>query len=198
MKKIALYARVLTAAPTTENQLAELREVASRHGWEIVAEFVDHGISGAKGRDQRPEFDAMLKAAMRREFDLIAAWSVDRLGRSLQDLVSFLSEVHAKGINLYLHRQGLDTTTPAGKAMFQVMGVFAEFEREMIRERINAGLARAKERGTKSGRPIGRPRIPVKTLAAIHAARAQGKGIKRIARDLGVGVGTVQKAVHAE
>jgi DNA invertase Pin-like site-specific DNA recombinase len=139
----------------------------------------------------------MLKAAMRREFDLIAAWSVDRLGRSLQDLVSFLSEVHAKGINLYLHRQGLDTTTPAGKAMFQVMGVFAEFEREMIRERINAGLARAKERGTKSGRPIGRPRIPKKTLDAIHAARAQDKGIKRIARDLGVGVGTVQKAVHA-
>ncbi len=82
--------------------------------------------------------------------------------------------------------------------MFQVMGVFAEFEREMIRERINAGLARARERGTRSGRPIGRPRIPKKTLAAIHAARAQGKGIKRIARDLGVGVGTVQKAVHAE
>ncbi len=198
MKKIALYARVSTTGQTTDNQLAELREVASRHDWDIVAEFVDHGISGAKGRDQRPEFDAMLKAAMRREFDLIAAWSVDRLGRSLQDLVSFLSEVHAKGINLYLHRQGLDTTTPAGKAMFQVMGVFAEFEREMIRERINAGLARAKERGTKSGRPIGRPRIPDKTLAAIHAARAQGKGIKRIAHEVGCGVGTVQKAVHAE
>ncbi len=198
MKKIALYARVSTAGQTTDNQLAELREVASRHGWEIVVEFVDHGISGAKGRDQRPEFDAMLKAAMRREFDLIAAWSVDRLGRSLQDLVSFLSEVHAKGINLYLHRQGLDTTTPLGKAMFQVMGVFTEFEREMIRERINAGLARAKERGTKSGRPIGRPRTPKKTLDAIRAARDQGKGIKRIARDLGVGVGTVQKAVHVE
>ena len=198
MKKIALYARVSTTGQTTDNQLAELREVASRHGWEIVAEFVDHGLSGAKGRDQRPEFDAMLKAAMRREFDLIAAWSVDRLGRSLQDLVSFLSEVHAKGINLYLHRQGLDTTTSAGRAMFQVMGVFAEFERAMIRERINAGIARARKHGTKTGRPIGRPRISGKTLAAIHAARAQGKGIKRIARDLGVGVGTVQKAVHTE
>ncbi len=101
-------------------------------------------------------------------------------------------------MHLYLDRQGVDTTTPGGKALFQMMGVFAEFERAMIKERIAAGIARARKHGTKSGRPIGRPRIPDKTLAAIHAARAQGKGIKRIARDLGVGVGTVQKAVHAE
>ena len=197
MTRIALYARVSTTGQTTENQINELRSAAERHGWEIIAEFVDNGISGAKGRDQRPNFDALLKSAARREFDLIAAWSVDRLGRSLQDLVCFLQEIHAKGINLYLHQQGLDTTTPAGKAMFQMMGVFAEFEREMIRERINAGLARAKKYGTKSGRPIGRPKVWGKTVNAIHAARAQGKGIKKIASDLGVAAGTVRRVVRA-
>ncbi len=126
------------------------------------------------------------------------ARTVDRLGRSLQDLVGFLGDLEAAGVHLYLDRQGVDTTTPGGKAQFQMMGVFAEFERAMIQERINAGIARARKHGTKSGRPIGRPRLPDKALAAIHSARAQGKGIKRFARGLGVGVGTVQKAVRAE
>ncbi len=195
--KVALYARVSTTGQTTENQLIELFAVARRHGWEVTAELVDNGISGAKGREQRPEFDAMLKAAARKDFDLIASWSVDRLGRSLLDLVSFLQEIHTKGIDLYLHQQGIDTTTPAGKAMFQMMGVFAEFEREIIRERVNAGLARAREHGTKSGRAIGRPRVPGRVIKAIQTARAEGKGIKKIAKELGVGVGTVHKVVHA-
>jgi len=124
-KKVALYARVSTDRQTTENQLIELRAVAERHGWMIVGEYVDQGVSGAKGRDQRPEFDRLLKDASRKKFDLIASWSVDRLGRSLQDLVAFLSEIHAKKVDLYLHQQGMDTTTPAGKALFQMMGVFA-------------------------------------------------------------------------
>ncbi len=195
--KAARYARVSTTnGQTPENQLSRLRDVAAKAGWTVVEEFVDHGISGAKGRDKRPAFDRLCKAITRRDVDIVMAWSVDRLGRSLQDLVGFLGDLEAAGVHLYLDRQGVDTTTPGGKALFQMMGVFAEFERAMIRERINAGLARARKHGTKSGRPIGRPRIPGKTLAAIHAARAQGKGIKRIARDLGVGVGTVQKAVH--
>jgi DNA invertase Pin-like site-specific DNA recombinase len=122
-------------------------------GWEIVHVCRDHGISGAKGGDKRPAFDALHKAAARREFNVIMAWSVDRLGRSLQDLIGFLSEIHAAGIDLFLRQQGLDTTMPAGKALFQMMGVFAEFERSMIQERVRAGLARARLRVSGSGGP---------------------------------------------
>ena len=132
-------------------------------GHTIVEVYSDNGISGAKGRNGRPEFDRLHRDAARRKFDIVMAWSVDRLGRRLQDLVGFLSELHALGIELYLHQQGLDTTTPAGKAMFQMLGTFAEFERALIQERVVAGMARAKAKGTKSGKPIGRP--------AIHPAR---------------------------
>ena len=114
---------------------------------------------------------------------------MDRLGRSLQHLVEFLSEIDAKGVDLYLHQQGIDTTTPAGKAMFQMCGVFAEFERAMIKDRINAGLARARAQG----KTLGRPRVSAKVEAAIVAARAEGKGIRKVARELGVGVNTVQR-----
>ena len=148
MKRVAIYARVSTSGQTVKNQLQELRKVAERHGWEVVNEYKDRGISGAKGRDRRPQFDAMLKAANRREFDVIMSWSVDRLGRSLQHLVEFLQDVHAKGVDLYLHQQNIDTSTPSGKAMFQMVGVFAEFERSMIRERVMAGLARARKEVT--------------------------------------------------
>ena len=147
MKRAVLYLRVSTTDQTTANQERELREVASRMGCEIVRVYKDHGISGAKSRDERPEFDRLLRDAAQRKFDLVMAWSVDRLGRSLQDLVSFLSELHALHIDLFLHQQGLDTTTPGGKAMFQMMGVFAEFERAMIAEQVRAGLRRAKDEG---------------------------------------------------
>ena len=129
--------------PSAPSRRRELDAVASRHDWKIVATFADEGISGTKSRDQRPGFDQLCQGVARREFDQAAAWSVDRLGRSLKDLVMFLGELHAKGIDLYLHQQGLDNSTPAGKAMFQMMGVFAEFERAMIVERVNASLARA-------------------------------------------------------
>ncbi len=135
------------------NQRRELLEVADRSGWLITEIYEDAGISGAKGRDKHPAFDKLLKDGARRKFDIVAAWSVDRLGRSLQDLVNFLSDIHCYGIDLYLHQQGIDTTTPAGKAMFQMLGVFAEFERAMIRDRVNAGLARAKANGVILGRP---------------------------------------------
>jgi DNA invertase Pin-like site-specific DNA recombinase len=129
MKRVALYLRVSTFGQTVENQERELAEAAERHGWTIAATFKDEGISGAKGRDKRPAFDRLCKAVTRREVDMVAAWSVDRLGRSLQDLVAFLGELQASRVDLYLHQQGLDTTTPAGKALFQMMGVFSEFER---------------------------------------------------------------------
>jgi len=188
-KRVAIYARVSTDGQTTENQLRELREVAERHGWEVVREYVDNGVSGAKGRDQRPELNALLKAVTRKEFDMLLAWSVDRLGRSLQHLIEFLSEIHAKDVDLYLHQQGIDTSTPAGKAMFQMLGVFSEFERSMIQERVRAGLNRARSQGKR----LGRPKVTAKTEQAILSARASGIGIKKVAKQLGVGVSVVQR-----
>ena len=118
MKRAAIYLRVSTIEQTTANQERELRAIVERVGYEIVKVYKDHGVSGAKGRDKRPAFDAMCRDATKRQFDVVMAWSVDRLGRSLQDLVAFLSELHSLRIDLFLHQQGLDTTTPAGKAMF--------------------------------------------------------------------------------
>ena len=168
----------------------ELKAVAERHGWEVVKVFEDAGISGGKGREHRPGLDELLKAVTRREVDLVAAWAVDRLGRSLTDLLGLLTEFHAKGVDLYLHQQGLDTSTPSGRAMFQMMGVFAEFERSMIRERVMAGLARAREEGTKLGRRTLED-ADAKKAATVREMLAEGTGIRRIARELGVGVGTV-------
>src|SRR5271168_1932755 len=151
-KRVALYLRVSTSEQTVENQRRELEAVAARHGWRVAKTYADEGISGAKGRDKRPAFDALCKGIGRREFDMVAAWSVDRLGRSLQDLVGFLGELHAKGVDLYLHQQGLDTSTPAGRAMFGMLGVFAEFERSMVQARVKAGLERARASGVRLGR----------------------------------------------
>ncbi len=193
-KRVALYARVSTDGQSVENQLQELEAVARKEGWQIVQRYTDKGISGAKGRKDRPAFDGLCKAAMRREFDLIAAWSVDRLGRSLLDLVTFLKDIHAKGINLYLHKQGLDTTTPTGEMMFQMMGVFAQFERTIIVERVKAGLKRAKAEGRK----LGRPRVDGKVTAKVLALRRGGKGLRKIARELGIGNATVQRILEEE
>jgi DNA invertase Pin-like site-specific DNA recombinase len=189
-KRVALYVRTSTDHQTVRNQERELEAVAERHGWTVVSVYRDHGVSGAKGRDARPGLDKLLQAVARKEIDLVATWSVDRLGRSLQDLVHVLQEMHAKEVDLYLHQQGIDTTTPSGKAMFQMMGVFSEFERSMIRERVLSGLARAKAEGIRLGRPavVADDAAKVKT---IRAARAAGKTIRTIAREQGVGVGTV-------
>src|SRR6476620_9280415 len=178
MKRIALYLRVSTSKQDTKNQRRELEAVAARSGWEIVRVFQDNGISGAKGRDGRPGLDAMLKAVNAREFDLVAAWSVDRLGRSLTDLLSILQHLKDKGVDLFLHQHGLDTSTTAGKAMFQMLGVFAEFERGIIKERVNAGLARARANGTK----LGRRRVKPSVEAQIVALRHEGYGILRIGK----------------
>jgi DNA invertase Pin-like site-specific DNA recombinase len=192
-KRVAFYVRVSTDGQTVENQLGELHAVAGRHGWQVTKIYADKGISGTKGREGRPEFDKLLKAIARREVEMVAAWSVDRLGRSLKDLVSLLSDLQAKGVDLFLYQQGLDTSTPSGRAMFQMLGVFSEFEAAMIRERVRTGVARAKRNGTKSGRPIGRPKILPKKEAAVRAALATGAGILKVARNLGMGTGTVSR-----
>jgi DNA invertase Pin-like site-specific DNA recombinase len=180
-KRVAIYTRVSTDGQSVENQRRELRLWPSAVAGRSSTSYSDHGISG---------FDRMLKDATRGEFDMIAAWSVDRLGRSLQHLVSFLGEIHASGVDLYLHQQALDTATPAGKAMFQMCGGFAEFERAMIVERVNAGLKRARA----AGKMLGRPKIDANIEASIRKALAKGaKGILRIAAEFGVGSGTVQR-----
>jgi DNA invertase Pin-like site-specific DNA recombinase len=192
-KRVAIYTRVSTDSQTTENQRRELEAVAARCGWEVANVFEDAGVSGAKGRDKRPQFDALCNGATRREFDMVLAWSVDRLGRSLQDLVAFINEMAAVGCDLYLHQQALDTSTPSGRAMFQMCGVFAEFERGMIRERVAAGLSRARAQGKTLGRPKTSRDIEVR-IRDLHDG-GKGIGKLKIARTLGIGVSVVQRVL---
>jgi DNA invertase Pin-like site-specific DNA recombinase len=188
-KRAAIYVRVSTDKQTIENQLRELHRIAERRGWEIVQEYRDAGISGAKGREARPGLDEMLKDAQRRRFDVVMAWAIDRLGRSLIDLLGTIQTLEACGVDLYLDQQALDTTTPAGKLMFQITGAFAEFERSMIRQRINAGLKRAIE----AGKQLGRPRIDPALEKRIQSQLRAGKGMLKVAAEFGVGSGTVQR-----
>jgi DNA invertase Pin-like site-specific DNA recombinase len=155
-KRAAIYVRVSTDKQTIENQLRELRQIAKRRGWEVVHEYHDTGISGAKSRDARPALDQMLKDAQRRRFDVVMAWAIDRLGRSLIDLLGTIQTLETCGVDLYLDQQSIDTTTPAGRLTFQITGAFAEFERRMIRQRVLAGLKRAVEKGSI----LGRPKVP--------------------------------------
>jgi DNA invertase Pin-like site-specific DNA recombinase len=194
MKRVAIYLRVSTSKQETSNQRRELEAVAARSGWQVVKVYEDAGISGAKGRDKRPGLDALMKAVNAREFDMVAAWSVDRLGRSLTDLLGILQGLHDKGVDLFLHQQGLDTSTTAGKAMFQMLGVFAEFERGIIRERVNAGLALARANGTRLGRRPVKPAVE----ARIRQLRAKGDGILKIGRTLGIGTSVVQRVVSED
>jgi DNA invertase Pin-like site-specific DNA recombinase len=193
MKRAVLYLRVSTLDQTTANQEHELRDVAERAGWQVTKVYKDHGISGAKGRDKRPAFDALHKAAARREFELVMAWSVDRLGRSLKDLVNFLDELRALNVDLFLKTQGIDTTSPSGKAMFGMLSVFAAFARSIIQERVRAGLARAK----RQGKVLGRPKIAADIEAAVRATLASGTGMLKAAKMHGLGVGTVQRIARA-
>ena len=192
-RRVGLYLRVSTDDQTVENQRQALIEAAAHRKWRVVEEFVDNGVSGAKGRDKRPGFDRLLKAVVRREVDVVATWSVDRLGRSLQHLVGFLEELDGAGCDLYLHQQALDTTTPAGRAMFQMRGVFSEFERSIIRSRVKAGMARARIHGTKSGKPIGQQPLPRHKVEQIRGELQKGTGILKTARLCGTGVSAVQR-----
>ncbi len=183
-RRAALYVRVSTAdrGQTVENQLQPLQEAATRLGWSIVAVYKDEGISGAKGRDRRPGLDALLRGVARKDFDIVAAWSVCRIGRSLPDLISFLGELQARDIDLFLHQQAIDSSTPSGRALFGMLGVFAEFERAIIRDRIMAGLDRARA----AGKRLGRPRTTPYNVGRIRAALDQGKGVRETARLLKV------------
>jgi DNA invertase Pin-like site-specific DNA recombinase len=201
--RAAIYLRVSTAGEqTVENQRRDLEITAAQRGWTIVSTFADEGISGSKGRDKRPGLDRMLKDATRGKFDVVMAWAVDRMGRSLPDLLGTLQELHGAKVDLFLHQQAIDTTTPAGKAMFGMMGVFAEFERAMIVERVKAGLARAKaedsaKRLAKGKKAFGRPMISKSVEAAITARLETGVGMLKIAKELGIGTGTVQRVQKA-
>ena len=191
--RAALYLRVSTTGQTVDNQRRELEAAAAHRGWTIVAEYVDAGVSGSKGRDKRPGLDAVLKDAVRGKFDVVMSWAVDRMGRSLADLLATLQELHGAKVDLFLHQQAIDTTTPAGRALFQMLGVFAEFERSMIQSRIMAGLARAKASPRPGAKAAGRPRVGADVEASVMALLATGEGIVKVAKALGVGVSTVQR-----
>ena len=193
-RRVALYARVSTKGQTLENQLAELRVVCERNSWDVVQVFTDFGIPGAKGRSQRSGLDALLMGVARREFDQVAVWSIDRLGRSLQDLIAVLNELRQKRCDLYIHKQALDTNTPSGKMLFQMLGVFAEFEREIMRERIISGQQRAR----KQGKRIGRRSVIDDTLRTqALRLRSGGHSLRDIGGRLNVSVATVLKALVA-
>lgn len=193
MKRAAIYLRVSTDHQTVANQRLVLEEVARRSGWDVVHVFEDQGISGAKGRDKRPGYDALLKAIARKDIQIVAAWGVDRLGRSLTELVAFLSELQAKDCGLYVHQQAVDTTTPAGRALFGMLSVFASFERELNRSRVMAGLERARANHVR----IGRPPTPRSRLEKVEKALKNGLSVRKAAAEIGVSTATVQRVRRA-
>lgn len=189
MKRCGLYVRCSTDHQTVENQIRILTEVAERSGWTIVRVFEDQGISGAKGRDKRPGFDALLKAIHRREVDIAAAYAVDRLGRSLTDLVAFLNDIQASGCDLYLHQQAVDTSTPSGRMMFGLLAVFSEFERALIRSRVISGIERARAKGVQ----FGRPNLSLDRRTKVQKALIDGLSIRQVAKATGVSTASVQR-----
>jgi DNA invertase Pin-like site-specific DNA recombinase len=189
-RKAVIYSRVSTNEQTVENQLKVLREVAEKRGLEVVREISDEGISGAKGRDERPGFDELIKGSVKNEWVIILVWDVSRLGRSLKHLVSFLEDIQSAHCDLYIHQSGIDTSTASGKMMFGMLSVFSEFERSMIRERVIAGQQRAVANGVKLGR---KTNVNDGIITAVYHMRQNNVPIKRIAKDLQIGVGTVYK-----
>ncbi len=189
-RKAVIYSRVSTNEQTVENQLKVLREVAEKRGLEVVREISDEGISGAKGRDERPGFDELIKGSVKNEWDIILVWDVSRLGRSLKHLVSFLEDIQSAHCDMYIHQSGIDTSTASGKMMFGMLSVFSEFERSMIRERVIAGQQRAVANGIKLGR---KTNVNDGIITAVYHMRQNNVPIKRIAKDLQIGVGTVYK-----
>ncbi|QWE25395.1 recombinase family protein [Polynucleobacter sp. AP-Elch-400A-B2] len=192
MKKVCLYCRVSTTHQTSENQLRELLAVAERMGYEIDAEFIDNGISGAKSRKDRPALDEMMKLAAKHKFEMVMCWSIDRLGRSLQHLVEILNELQSMKIDLFFMQQGMDTTTPSGRMIFSVFGAIGEFERNLMRERVIAGQQRAKASGVHIGRPT---KMNDGIKSAIQAMHENGMSIRQIAKSCKVGIGTVYSVV---
>jgi DNA invertase Pin-like site-specific DNA recombinase len=187
--RAALYLRVSTKKQSVELQLSDLSSVASRLGWEVVNVYQDVGFSGALSKQERPALESLMQAAMRKEFELIALWSIDRLARSTVDLFHTMLDLRERGIELYVHKQAIDTSTPSGKLMWQILGVFAEFEREIIRDRVRAGIANARANGVKLGRPTLDDALRDKVLEL----RSTGMGMVKIGRKLKVGTSQVQR-----
>ena len=186
MPRAALYARVSTAEQTVDPQLDALREYARARGLEVIEEFVDQGISGAK--DRRPALDRLLKDARRRRFDLMACVKLDRLARSVRHLTTLAGEFEALGVGLVVLDQAIDTTTPSGRLLFHVLGAIAEFERDLIRERTRAGMRAARRRGKRIGRPRA---ISGSATFALERALSEGRSVRSLARELGVSRATV-------
>ena len=194
-KRVCLYARVSKTSQSVERQISELEIVAARNDWEIVDRYIDHGISGAKGRDQRHELDRMMKDSTKRKFDVVMVWSIDRLGRSLQNLMEILNDLKSKNIDLYMDQQAIDTTTPTGSLMFAMIGAFSQFEREMIRERVVSGLDNARKKGRIGGRPTN---LTDEIRVRILELRSAGASIRKIRDECSVGTATIYKVLRAE
>jgi DNA invertase Pin-like site-specific DNA recombinase len=192
-RRAALYLRVSTDDQTVENQRSDLHKFAELRGWNVVATYEDAGISGAKGRDKRPGLDALLKDAKRRRFDVAVFWSVDRLGRSTAGVATAMDELEAASVAQFYFKESMDTSTAHGRAMLEMAAVFARLEREMIRERVKSGLARARAAGTR----LGRPSVGAAVEDRIRELKGQGMGLQKIARTLGIGVSAVQRVTKA-
>jgi DNA invertase Pin-like site-specific DNA recombinase len=193
-KRAAIYLRVSTDDQTTDNQRRDLERLAELRGWRVVGAYEDAGISGAKGREQRPGLSALLADAKKRRFDIALFWSVDRLGRSTMEVTRNMGELDACAVAQFYFKESMDTSTAHGRAMLEMAAVFATLERAMIRERVMSGIARVKATGrTKSGRPIGRPVVDPKVAAKVVAMRQAGKSVREVARAVGLSVGAVAK-----
>lgn len=187
--RAAIYARVSTnnGHQSPAMQLNELRDYCQRRGWEISGEYVDNGVSGAKER--RPELDRLLADCQKRQADAVVVYRYDRFARSLRQLVNALDEFRALGIEFVSLHEGVDTSTPNGRLVFGIFASIAEFERELIRDRVRSGLAAARARGKR----LGRPRVAVDALK-VTRLRAQGRSWASISSELGIGKGTAQRA----
>lgn len=190
--KAAIYARVSTTDQNCEMQLRELREYASRRGWDIAGEYVDTGWSGSK--KSRPQLDKLMSAAKRHEFDCILVWKLDRFGRSVSNLAEALEQLRLAGVRFVAVTQNIDTdeSNPMARFMLHILAAVAEFEREMIRERVKAGMNAAKHRGAA----IGRKKAVFDRVKALEMREA-GASVREIAGAFGIGAGTVHRLISA-
>ena len=192
VRKVTIYCRVSTLDQTVDNQLIELRDHCSKMGWEIAKEYADEGLSGTLSRDKRPALNALIKDGYRKRFDSVVCWDIFRLGRSMKELVLFLSDMKDRGVGICSVRQGFDTSTSMGEIMFQFVGILSSWEREMIRERTLAGLERAKS----EGKTLGRRKVNNDTMTAKGIQlRSAKKSIRQIASEVGVSRGTVSNVL---
>lgn len=189
-KTVAVYARVSTDKQKVDMQLQELTAFIKRSGWTLYKKYIDHGYTGANTK--RPDFSKMMIDARQRKFDILVVWKLDRLSRSLKDLINTLDELGHVGIDFISYDNHLDTSTPTGKLVFQIIGAVAEFEKDIIRERVKAGLNNAKSKGKR----LGRPPTPKYLLAQANTLRKQGMSFRKIEQKLGLGEGTFRKKIN--